>query len=319
MPAPPPPRPQTSDGKTLTSFKPHGSVPQTPVIFGQFEVGRSSDEWADLRPTSAFLDKRKQRPMLEKSGDPGQYDPWAYDALTSLGYNQNRKAFDSTLARELNLNIGESYTAPGAGTYTQHPQFALGRAYKAVDSQRSVFQSMSLQRPQAKTFVPGPGVYSPNMNSVYPNQRDSGAGMRSMSDRFGPVSFGAQKSMTPRNIGPGRYAQADRTLYVEAQRSTAKSSRSRPGFGSTSAQRKLPVHAPRDSPAPGVHQPSTVRTPRGYGGKTPRSARGSARTPRGGVEAAFAAAPGGAGFQPVQGEQEWSVQDIEADAVRQVV
>lgn len=298
--------------------------PKTPMVFGWYEVGRSSDPAVLRRQTPVFKDTTPQGTPLELTGDPGQYDPWAYDDLTSQGYNQNRKAFDSTSFREMNLNIGESYTAPGPGYYVQHSQFALGRAYRAVDSQRSVFRSTSLQRPSARSFVPGPGNYSPNMNSVYPNQRDSGAKMRSVADRFGPVSFGHAKCMTPRKVGPGCYAQVDRTLYVEAQRSTAKSSRSRPGFGSTSAQRSLPVRAPRDSPAPGSHQPRVggflPRTPRS-GSRTPRTPRGGGgRTPRGGVEGAFASLDAGArASAPEPPDVEAMEAEVRTDGVRQVV
>ena len=282
-----------------------GAPPPTPVIFGWFEVGRTSDPQLFSRPSACFKDKLAQGTKTELTGDPGQYDPYAFDDTLRLGYNKNRKPFDSTQYRDLHMNIGElGYTAPGPGYYPTHANYASGKAYKKQSAGRATFRSTSQQRPSAKSFVPSPDRYKPNMNSIYPNQRDSGANMRSSTNRFAPVSFGGSKSMTPRKIGPGSYRGAEQnlTLFTEAQRSTSRASKIQPGFGSTSAQRALPLNAPRGGPSPGEHQPPVggySRTPRG-GSRTPRTPRtpragsdggSAAGTPRRtlrGIEAAFA-------------------------------
>ena len=191
--------------------------------------------------------------------------------------------------------IGEiGLTAPGPGYYPQHPGYSQGRAYKHIDGGKASFRSHSLQRPSSKSPNPGAGTYSPNMQSVYPNRRDSGAMMRGHSARFA-----TEKQMTSRKLGPGCYPQTDRTLYVEAQKSVQRSSRSSVGFGSTSAQRALPFYG-GDTPSPGYNQPRvgvpkrrpvmTPRTPRGTAlDGSLRTPLGSARTPRGGEAKAAAA------------------------------
>jgi len=241
-----------------------GDRARTPVVFGNYEVGRTSYPLFPHQPTAPFKDTTPKESKLELTGDPGRYDPWAHEDRPPwahgrvLGHSKNRKSFDSTEFRKMSLQIGETCTAPPATHYDQNAKYSLGRPYAAVDSQRSVFCSGSLQRPTSRSFVPGAGTYSPNMNAVYRSQRDSGAPMRSLTGRFG-----SECVTTPRNVGPGRYnSQFDRTLYEDAQKSVSRASRIRPGFGSTSLQRELPCFRPRDTPSPGEHQPSLPRTPR---------------------------------------------------------
>ena len=139
----------------MERFVPYGQSARKPLVFGWYEVGRSSNPAVCGRPSSAFLDKRPQGAKLELTGDPGRYDPWAYDEMASLGYSRSRKAFDATQARDMTMTIGElGMAAPGPGYYVQHPRYSQGRAYPAADSQRSVFTSTSLQRPSSKSFVP---------------------------------------------------------------------------------------------------------------------------------------------------------------------
>ena len=166
-------------------------------------------------------------------------------------------------------SIGEAYTAPGPGTYPQPENYSGGKPYKKLDGQRCVFRSRSQQRPSSRSSdVPGAGAYSPNMASIYPNQRDSGANMRSRRSRFDH-----NNATTPRNMGPGKYAQCDRTLYVDAQKATERSSRIRPGFGSTSEREMTFLRAPK-TPSPGEHQPlqggRSLRTPRESGRESGR-------------------------------------------------
>ena len=83
--------------------------------------------------------------------------------------------------RELAMQLyGED--APGPGAYQAAE--SQKKQYPQVDPNISVFRSGSLQRPKNDTPVPGSGTYSPNMASVYANQRDSGAQMRSAGSRF---------------------------------------------------------------------------------------------------------------------------------------
>ena len=110
--------------------------------------------------------------------------------------------------------------APGPGAY-QAAESAK-KQYPQVDPNISVFRSGSLQRPKNDTPVPGSGTYSPNMASIYANQRDSGAQMRSAGGRFKE-----ELSSTEENIGPGSYEQLNGSLYVDAQKSVSKSSKLR--------------------------------------------------------------------------------------------
>ena len=88
------------------------------------------------------------------------------------------------------------------------------------------------------------------MKSVYANQRDSGAQMRSAGSRWGH-----EQSMTEAMVGPGSYEQLEGSLYVSAQKSMSKASKVRPAFGSTTTQR--PVI--EDSPGPGAYEPIEPR------------------------------------------------------------
>ena len=168
--------------------------------------------------------------------------------------------------------IGQAFSAPAATAYEQHCNYSNGQKFRNRPNNGCVFNSKSLQRPSSKSIVPGANRYSPNMNAVLPNQPNSGALLRSFTRRFHD-----DKPTTPRHVGPGGYAQADRTMYVVAQEVTSKGSRRRPGFGSTSAQRKLPFHAKGDDtrPGPGAHQPLQG----GWSPRTPRSTSSSPRTP----------------------------------------
>ena len=176
-----------------------------------------------------------------------------------------------SVLRHVVRSIGEAYTAPGPGTYPLPANYSGGKPCKKLDSQRGAFRSRSQQRPSSGSLdVPGAGAYSPNMASIYPHQRNSGANMRSRRSRFDNTD-----ATTPRHMGPGKYAQCDRTLYGEAQKATERSSRVRPGFGSTSEREMTFLRAPK-TPSPGEHQPlqggRSLRTPRESGRqRTPRS------------------------------------------------
>jgi len=92
------------------------------------------------------------------------------------------------------------------------------------------------------------------MSSVYANQRDSGAQMRSAGGRFRE-----DQSMTEPIVGPGSYEQLEGSLYIDAQKSVSKTSKLRPAFGTTSSQNALPF-LPQDTPGPGSYEPIEPRS-----------------------------------------------------------
>ena len=244
-----------------------GTRPRAPVPFGSYEVGRSKRP-VNQKPTAAFKDGMAKAVPLDAQGDPGAYDAYANADLVasaSFTHNKTSKPFMSTSSRELAMQLyGED--APGPGAYMAAD--AAKRQYPAVDPNISVFRSGSMQRPKDDTPVPGSGTYSPNLMSIYPNQRDSGAQMRSAGGRFKE-----DQSQTEPIVGPGSYEQLDGSLYVDAQKSLSKSSKIRPSFNSTTAQRALPNYA-QDTPGPGSYEPLEPRI-----NKTSRTARTNRSSP----------------------------------------
>ena len=226
--------------------------PRPPVPFGSFEVGRSKRP-VNQKPTAAFKDGMVKGLALEPQGDPGAYDPFTNSDLVasaSFTHNKTSKPFMATSTRELSMALyGED--APGPGAYQAAE--SQKKQYPQVDPNVSVFRSGSLQRPKNDTPVPGSGTYSPIMTSVYANQRDSGAQMRSAGGRFRE-----DQSMTEPIVGPGSYEQLEGSLYVDAQKSVSKTSKLRPAFGTTSSQNALPF-LPQDTPGPGSYEPLEPR------------------------------------------------------------
>ena len=229
-----------------------GGRPRAPVPFGSYEVGRSKKP-VNQKPTAAFKDGMQKAVPLEPQGDPGAYDPYMNADLVasaSFTHNKTAKPFMQTSSRELAMQLyGED--SPGPGAYMAAD--AAKKQYPAVDPNISVFRSGSLQRPKNDTSVPGSGTYSPNMQSIYANQRDSGAQMRSAGGRFRE-----DQSMTEPIVGPGSYEQLDGSLYIDAQKSVSKTSKIRPAFGTTSSQNALPF-LPQDTPGPGSYEPLEPR------------------------------------------------------------
>jgi len=227
--------------------------PRPPVAFGEYEVGRSKRP-VNQKPTAAFKDGMQKAVPLEPQGDPGAYDAYINSDLVasaSFTHNKTSKPFMATSTRELAMQLyGED--APGPGAYQAAD--SAKKQYPAVDPNISVFRSGSLQRPSNHTPVPGSGTYTPNMASIYANQRDSGAQMRSAGGRFRE-----DLPMTDPIVGPGAYEQLDGSLYIDAQKSVSRQSRIKPSFGSTSNQRSLPF-LPQDTPGPGSYEPIEPRT-----------------------------------------------------------
>jgi len=213
-----------------------------------------SEGVTELAGSAAFRSGSKKEVDLEPQGDPGAYDAFTNsDIVASASFTHNRtsKPFMATSTRELAMQLyGED--APGPGAYQAAE--SQKKQYPQVDPNISVFRSGSLQRPKNDTPVPGSGTYSPNMSSVYANQRDSGAQMRSAGGRFRE-----DQSMTEPIVGPGSYEQLEGSLYIDAQKSVSKTSKLRPAFGTTSSQNALPF-LPQDTPGPGSYEPIEPRS-----------------------------------------------------------
>ena len=83
-------------------FQPTGPKARAPLIFGKYEIARTSD--GRNRPSAAFRDRGRKESKLELTGDPGAYDPWSYDDLHRMyGSSKKRASFDSTAPRDMNM------------------------------------------------------------------------------------------------------------------------------------------------------------------------------------------------------------------------
>mmetsp|Transcript_22082 Transcript_22082/g.56398 ORF Transcript_22082/g.56398 Transcript_22082/m.56398 type:complete len:274 (-) Transcript_22082:383-1204(-) len=233
-----------------------GPKPRVPVAFGQFEIGRTSKPWVRNQPSPWSLDEMPQSVPLARTGDPGAYDPFAYgfmsDDARRTGYNQSRPPFDSSQVREF---IFRTFLGGESGNLTYDAGLAQKKLYPTVDANVSVFRSRTTQRPSARSPVPGPAHYAPNLRSVEANPANAGAQMRSANGRFANYQAGmqGQKSATELSVGPGTYStEYGRSLEADARRTLLRSSKIRPGFGSTTPQRTQ-FHRPL-SPGPGTYQ-----------------------------------------------------------------
>ena len=242
-----------------------GGMPRAPVAYGGYEIGRSKNPSRKSPFTSPpFKDGMLQRSALPPQGDPGAYDPYFYeDAGTNPAYNssnKNRKAFDSTEVRELRATLFGIDT-PSIGQYPVfQPEKTLGQLddnlrYPKLDASVSSFKSSSLQRPSSKSAVPSPAAYMPNVNAVHAAIGDSGAHMRGTADRFYEKRY---ENITDTVVGPGSYDQYEKTLAEDCDKAIERSSRIKPGFGTTTPQRALPFYA-QGTPSPGGYEPVEPR------------------------------------------------------------
>jgi hypothetical protein len=91
----------------LAAFKLHPSVPAPPTtaVFGDYEIGRTSDPDYPLHQSAVFKDATPKSTKLELTGDPGAYEPWSFEEyLRRLhGNRKNSKPFDSTAFRDMSL------------------------------------------------------------------------------------------------------------------------------------------------------------------------------------------------------------------------
>ena len=213
-----------------------GSRPRVPVGFGMYEIGRSGHRSrSGKNPEGRYLLRGKPSPWTadgmaktcttlsidgnpwtasatrygcrQATSDPGQYDPYANSDMEGMLRRQPnddlRKPFNSTEYREVHRNIyGEDAPPPGFYGVADSQDWK----YRALDSQRSVFRSQSLQRPCSKSEVPAGAHYSPNMGAVLCNSHGAmgiSGHMQSQTDRFGlngRQGTAGQKSQTPREV-----------------------------------------------------------------------------------------------------------------------
>lgn len=254
-----------------------GAMPPSPVAYGQYEIGRSKHPSRKSPFTSPpFKDGMAQSwqpganqwPLpLPPQGDPGAYDPYYYeDAGTNPTMNsssKNRKPFDATEVRQLRANLFGIET-PSIGQYPVfQPEKTLGELddnmrYPKQDANVSVFNSGSKQRPNAKSAVPAPDTYTPNPNAIMAAVGDPGMHMRGSEDRFAFTYNKRFVGMTDEVVGPGSYDQFEKTLAEDCDLAIQRSSRIKPGFGTTSPSRGLPFFA-QGTPAPGCYEPVEPR------------------------------------------------------------
>lgn len=220
--------------------------------------------------------------MLSCARSPGAYNPYKQIEIASRAsftHNRMSRAFGAGAARKLNVQTTGN-GVPGPGAYLAAD--AAKKTQPDVDSNRSVFRSGMPQRPSDRTSAPSPAAYTPNMNSIYRNVRDGGASMRGSLARLAtmehPDHFGGDRSQTE-DVGPGAYDDhLHGAMSTQLQKSMSRSSKLRPAFGTTSAQRELGYGQSDDSPGPGAYQPQVWAGP--YSTKRALRER-SKRTPGG--------------------------------------
>ncbi|KOO31769.1 hypothetical protein Ctob_007406 [Chrysochromulina tobinii] len=234
-----------------------GGRPRVPVLFGQYEVGRTSKPWVRNQPSPWSLDELPKAVPLPPQGDPGAYDPFAFgfmsDEARVHGKNQHRPPFDSSQVREF---VFRTFLGGESGSLTYDAGLAQKKLYPTVDANVSVFRSKSLQRPSSKSIVPGPNHYKLNMDSVESHIANSAARMRSHNARFGHYHPGmqGQKSATDVGVGPASYnTEYEKSLTNDARRTLEKTSKIRPGFGSTTPQRRAAMFG-TTTPGPGSYE-----------------------------------------------------------------
>ena len=272
-----------TDNRQATGFATRG-----PVAFGKYEVGRSSmptNREDDGR--AVFADTMKRgliHPHMDgmavvQNGDPGAYDPYTFSEIrhtATFTHNRSKAPFGAVAPRELKLQLtGEGVPGPGAYNYGAAAKILFG----AVDDNRSVFKSETPQREISSTSVPGPDAYTPKMESVYQNIRDSGASMRGLNVRLAvmkhPDHQGGDPSMTDESVGPGSYDEhLHNTVATTLEKGLSRSSRLQPGFGTMSPQRALPYGQKDESPGPGAYQPMV------WSGRYTKGSELSKRPPR---------------------------------------
>ena len=223
-------------------------------------------------------------------------DPWTFytdsGERIKKGFTKNAKPFNSTQSKDLIYRIyGADCPGPEYYSFGRNGSTGVTASQKYVypatpAATVTVFTSKSLQRPESKSEVPAPDRYDPNFMSTKATIRDAGAHMRSKSSRWGVGNLpgtdgttrdredvgtgpmgphGPQRTMTPDGVGPGKYAGAEyeRTLQEDCDEHIRRSSRlytqKKMGFGSTSAQRKLPMYGSPHNPEPGAYYPYEPR------------------------------------------------------------
>ena len=266
-----------------------GFATRGPVAFGKYEVGRSSMPGNREDDGRAVFSDTMKRGIVHQhmdgyggdpSGDPGAYNPFTFSEIrhtAAFTHNQSKAPFGMLADRTLKLDITGKDNPHGPGAYD------IAKAVKYIQpliaDNRNVFRSETPQREVHATSVPGPNHYTPKMQSVYPNVRDSGASMRGSLVRLAvmkhPDHVGGDPSMTDANIGPGAYDEHHyNTIATMLEKAQSRTSRLQPAFGTMSPQRELPYGQKDESPGPGAYQPLV------WGGRYSKGGEISLRTRR---------------------------------------
>jgi len=193
---------------------------------GAYDVKRTSSTGSELAGSAAFKSKseRKNDVSLKEVGDPGAYNP--YDstqlaAMTSKSFNKSQQIGSGgfgTKVKRAELSVPND--APGPGTYDaklpEAPEAKQGSAF-ASQTKRGAYLP--------KQQTPGAGEYDPALTQEKIAGGDSM--FKNKDERF-------KKSMEleyAAHVGPGSYAQVDKTVEVEFKKASGKVSSA---FASTS-------------------------------------------------------------------------------------
>jgi len=193
---------------------------------GSYDAKLGVTDVDQLAGSAAFKSKsdRKNDVSLKEVGDPGAYNPFdntTMAAETSKSFNKSQQTGAGgfgTKVKRAELSVPND--APGPGTYDaklpEAPEAKQGSAF-ASQTKRGAYLP--------KQQTPGAGEYDPAMAQEKINGGDSM--FKNKDERF-------KKSMEleyAAHVGPGSYAQADRTVELDFKKSSGKVSSA---FASTS-------------------------------------------------------------------------------------
>jgi len=184
---------------------------------GAYDVKRPIITASELAGSAAFKSKsdRKNDVSLKEVGDPGAYNPYDNSTLaaqTSKSFNKSQQTGAGgfgTKVKRAELSVPND--APGPGTYDaklpEAPEAKQGSAF-ASQTKRGAYL------PKAQT--PGAGEYDP---ATAQEKIAGGDSMfKNKDERF-------KKSMEleyAAHVGPGSYAQADKTVEMDFKKSSGK-------------------------------------------------------------------------------------------------
>ena len=134
-----------------------GGMAPTPVLFGKYEVGRTSDPSVTHRPSASFMADGGRMPVdLEGQGDPGAYDPWVHDDHRRIyGFSKSPKPFDSTAFRDMSLKCA---VKPPPTNCCEHQHASAQRSMQVAARSLKVFCAMSCAASGRLTRLPAPAL-----------------------------------------------------------------------------------------------------------------------------------------------------------------